>query len=583
MQGAVNSAAIPNSLPGSFGGTIPGGRFGEAAINLGRVLDEAFGDSCLAFTSIWMHSRSSTSERSNMQDYVGPAPLETRTCAAAGTKFLDLDADGVRDPGEPGVPRFQIFADYDGDGVHDPIEPFTLTDEQGDYVLDDIRPPGGSYTLREALLPSATPQDWQCSFPTCRHPRRLRRRPRRAVRLRLGSDQRGRRAVRARPRLRQLGPGATDRAQGAPAGERPGPLRPLGERRDRATGSGRTATRRPCTVQPGTHTVAEAAVPPDRGRRLRLGGGLREPGIAQAAAAVGATTGTVTVTSGASVVCTFRNTRKGSPGIAIDKTGPATAERGDVLHYTLYVTNVGTLPFAAADVAVTDPRCDERPELEAKRDAAGADDPSPETLDPGDTWIYRCSRTTEPPGDDCVPGVVRNTATVNGSAGGSSVEDSDSIDTVLTCPAPKVPGIAIEKVGPGSAPAGSTLTFFLNVYNVGEVAFKESAVDVTDSNCDAAPEIASKLDGSRNPDASPATLDPGDVWVYSCTRATSAPGADCQPTTVSNTGSVRGDRPAAHRRRQRHGRHRAHVRPRPAGTAHAAGSAGAAARPRGQR
>ena len=55
-----------------------------------------------------------------MQDYVAPRPIDLRTCAAAGTKFFDLDADGVRDAGEPGIPGFQVFADYDNDGQLDP-------------------------------------------------------------------------------------------------------------------------------------------------------------------------------------------------------------------------------------------------------------------------------------------------------------------------------------------------------------------------------------------------------------------------------------------------------------------------------
>jgi archaellum component FlaG (FlaF/FlaG flagellin family) len=536
VQGAVNEATIANTLPGSFGGTIAAHLFGEAAINLGKVLDQAFGDSCLAFASIWMHSRSSTSESSDLHDYVAPRPLEARTCAAAGTKFLDLDADGERDAGEQGIPRFEIFADYDGDGIRDPSEPFTVTDEQGDYVLDDIRPPGGSYTLRETLLTSTDPQDWQCSFPHAGTPGGF------------ADGTGGRFACGWGPISAADVPYARGRDFGnwVPArltvrkvidpSDDPGrfDLSVNGAVVRAGAGDGDAAT---VEVRPGTHTVSEAAVPPaaaaDYDAEVDCATGTR-----RASRVVPATTREVTVTSGARVECTFRNTRKGSPGIAIDKTGPAAAERGDVLRYTLYVNNVGTLPFAAAEVEVTDPRCDERPELAAKRDAAGAQDPSPDSLDPGDTWVYRCSHATQPAGEHCAPGLVHNTATVNASAGGSSVEDSDSINTELTCPVPKVPGVAIEKIGPGSAPAGSTLTFNLYVYNVGEVPFKASAVDVTDSNCDGAPEFAVKLNASRDADASPSTLDPGDVWVYACTRATHSRGADCRLSTVSNTGSV---------------------------------------------
>ena len=133
------------------------------------MLADAFGDDCLAYTSFWMHSRSSDSESSQMQDYVAPQPLDARTCAAAGTKFFDRNANGQRDAGEPGLPRFEIFADYDGNGVRDAGEPSTVTDNAGRYVLDDIRPPGGSYDLREQLL-HASPRDWRCSYPAALDP-----------------------------------------------------------------------------------------------------------------------------------------------------------------------------------------------------------------------------------------------------------------------------------------------------------------------------------------------------------------------------------------------------------------------------
>ena len=86
-QGAVNAGTIISRLPGADapGTPIADGRFGETALDLGALLDAAFGDSCLALGSVWMHSRSSDSESSSMQDYVAPYALTVRTCAAAGT------------------------------------------------------------------------------------------------------------------------------------------------------------------------------------------------------------------------------------------------------------------------------------------------------------------------------------------------------------------------------------------------------------------------------------------------------------------------------------------------------------------
>jgi hypothetical protein len=171
-QGAINGGQIANYLPGFLAtpGTIPSGQFGEAALNLAQLLANAFDDKCLAFRSIWMHSRSSTSESSNMQDYVAPRRLPVATCAASGTKFFDSNANGQRDPGERGIPLFLIWADYNDDGVRDDDEPFSVTDLQGQYVIYDIKPPDGTYMLRETLLPlgrrtRAVSSDWICTYP----------------------------------------------------------------------------------------------------------------------------------------------------------------------------------------------------------------------------------------------------------------------------------------------------------------------------------------------------------------------------------------------------------------------------------
>ena len=55
-----------------------------------------------------------------------------------GTKWNDLDGDGVRDAGEPGLEAWTIFLDQNTNGVLDAGEPNTLTDVNGDYALTDL-------------------------------------------------------------------------------------------------------------------------------------------------------------------------------------------------------------------------------------------------------------------------------------------------------------------------------------------------------------------------------------------------------------------------------------------------------------
>ena len=98
-------------------------------------------------------------------------------CKAEGTKFNDLDKDGRRDAGEPGLAGFRIWADYDNDGVHDAGEPYDDTDASGRYAITGINPPSTSaatrtfgnyskkYRLREKLTTGTGTGDWTCSYP----------------------------------------------------------------------------------------------------------------------------------------------------------------------------------------------------------------------------------------------------------------------------------------------------------------------------------------------------------------------------------------------------------------------------------
>ena len=113
-----------------------------------------------------MHTRASTSDSSNLDDYIAPRPLLVRNCSASGTKFNDLDQDGVKDAGEPGLAGFRIWADYDNDGVRDAGEPFADTDASGNYTITNIQDPSGTYSLREQLSPSGgSTGGWICSAP----------------------------------------------------------------------------------------------------------------------------------------------------------------------------------------------------------------------------------------------------------------------------------------------------------------------------------------------------------------------------------------------------------------------------------
>ena len=445
-QGAVNPAAVANYLPGFFPapGRIPdAGQFGEAALKLSALLRAAFDDRCFAYASIWMHSRSSLSESSQMQDYVAPRPLAVRTCAAAGTKFYDLNANGRRDRGEPGIPRFLIWADYNHDGQRQANEPFSVTDNRGRYVIEDIQPPGGDYTLRETLLaPSHVPATgWVCSYPHAGTPGGFVNGPAGLFGCGWGP----------------IASAGTPYAQGRDFGDwLPAQLtvrKRLWPNRDpgrfdlqvngtvvvAAAGDGASTT---IPVAPGSYDITEAAIPPTDATAYRSTVECRTSTSRRGHLRPGTVYHGLVLVPGAHATCTFTNLgpvagglSPHTPAIAIEKTGPTVATAGSTLRYTLYVTNPGDVPLQASTVQVSDPACDQPPALVAKAGQHGKDR-SPRTLDPGDTWTYQCSHKTAAPPSDCTPSTVTNaaTATATATAKRTTVRDHASITTTLDCP-----------------------------------------------------------------------------------------------------------------------------------------------------
>ncbi len=76
----------------------------------------------------------------------------------SGTKFNDMDRDGVWDGGEPGMPDWTIFVDYNDDGVWNTGEPKDVTDGDGNYTIMGIKP--GTWKVREVMK-----TDWIQTLP----------------------------------------------------------------------------------------------------------------------------------------------------------------------------------------------------------------------------------------------------------------------------------------------------------------------------------------------------------------------------------------------------------------------------------
>ncbi|CAN5277828.1 hypothetical protein BH20ACT16_BH20ACT16_03840 [soil metagenome] len=95
---ATSTSTPAGPLPTSFAA----GTFGEGAVNITNTIGSG-ADPCFSFGQVQLHTRSSASLSSALQDTVSPAPIVLRQCTASGTKFEDSNADGVKDAGEAGL------------------------------------------------------------------------------------------------------------------------------------------------------------------------------------------------------------------------------------------------------------------------------------------------------------------------------------------------------------------------------------------------------------------------------------------------------------------------------------------------
>ncbi|MET1008545.1 MAG: SdrD B-like domain-containing protein [Gaiellaceae bacterium] len=130
-------------------------QFYEGGINV-----SAFGlNPCV--NKLLTDTRSSVSTTATLYDY---ALVPFDVCKTkAGVKFNDLDADGMRDAGEPGLPGWTInlykdtgtIGSYDGE----PVFRSDVTDANGAYSFEDIL--SGSYIVCEVKQ-----ANWEQSAPT---------------------------------------------------------------------------------------------------------------------------------------------------------------------------------------------------------------------------------------------------------------------------------------------------------------------------------------------------------------------------------------------------------------------------------
>jgi uncharacterized repeat protein (TIGR01451 family) len=233
-------------------------------------------------------------------------------------------------------------------------------------------------------------------------------------------------------------------------------------------------------------------------------------------------TANITAGSGDVIVCTFTN-KKVDAKINVVKS-PATQSvyltaPSNLATYNYAVTNPGTTGLS--NVTVSDDKCASVLLVSKNGDS------SPGTLDPGDTWNYSCSISAASLfGTTTAP--ITNTVTASGKDGlNATITDTDSAQTMLLRPAVKV----VKGPSSQSVYADGTASYTYTVTNPGNTPL--SSVTLTDNKCSAVSAPNTGLD------ATPTTLDPGDVWSYMCSvSAATLFGSETAP--ITNTATVNG-------------------------------------------
>jgi hypothetical protein len=194
--------------------------------------------------------------------------------------------------------------------------------------------------------------------------------------------------------------------------------------------------------------------------------------------------------------------------IEIVKTGtPDVVHDGDNVTFTYAVSNPASNTGSISDVVVSDDKCS-NVQGPISKDGGNDDD----LLDPGETWTYTCTTPALHSQEDANH-IITNVATASGLdelGNPLSAQDDDTTKVIH-------PAIKIDKTGPATAQAGDKIA--------------DSTVVVSDPQCNA--DAVSLV--SKNGDASPGSLDPGDVWTYTCSLQTTA-----GDTSVENHATVQG-------------------------------------------
>ena len=417
-----------------------------------------------------------------------------------GVKFSDLDGDGVRDAGEPGVAGVTIFIDANHNGILDAGERSTVTDANGNYSffgvalgqtvwIDEVVPAGATQTTgdhEEKIIPTNA-SGVLVVDPIGNHYLTPHVSITKAGVLQDNGDCVDDAddvinytvTVTNDGELALTGVVVKDSFEGGSDVIISGPA--SGD-----TNSNGILDVGESWVYTYTHDATQADIDSNGGD----GDGTLDN---LATVNANSANGSVSASDDASVeVCQF-------PGIAIEKTaalndgGDCVDQDGDIINYTYSVTNTGNV--ALDNVVVVD---DKVTVVADDGDSNGFNDGDLDEdglLDVNETWTYSASYTATQADIDSAgdgDGFIHNNVTANGDAavGGEAAPEASDDASVEVC---QNPGVDLTKYvdvgfgfddantgpGPENVNVGGDVTFKITVENTGNVTLTD--VDITDT------------------------------------------------------------------------------------------------------
>ena len=137
--GSINTSAISSTDADGLG-ALSARTFGEASVDLSAI----FGDSCLAFGSAYLKSRSSDTFTSALKDFIAPAPIDIFNCTGS---ILVHKVDGS------GTPLAGAGFTVDPGTPNDPSDDVAMTETStGVFCAADLI--FGDYTVTETVVPN---------------------------------------------------------------------------------------------------------------------------------------------------------------------------------------------------------------------------------------------------------------------------------------------------------------------------------------------------------------------------------------------------------------------------------------------